>query len=96
MSKVPRTVLVGLFAGRAHLAVLNDSEARIKHAIRRRIPAEVGFVGGDLHDAALDDVIGVSDAKLNAYDCVTHCSIVILPCRLFVFRQDDAEQFQGG
>ena len=96
MAKVPRAVLVGLFAGRADLAILNHSETRIKHAIRRGIPAEVGFVGGDLHDAALDNVIGVRDAKLNAYDCVTHCSIVILPCRLFVFRQDDAEQFQGG
>ena len=85
VSKVSRAVLVGLLAGRADLAVLNHSETRIKHAIRRGIPAEVGLVGGDLYDAALDNVIGVSDAKLNAYDCVTHCTIVILPCRLFVF-----------
>lgn len=72
VSKMSGTQLVCLLAGGAHLAVLNHTKPRVKHAVRHGLVALVGLVCGNLHDTPLENVVGVCDAKLDANDCVTH------------------------
>lgn len=76
--------LVGVLAGGADLAVLNDAEAGIEDAIRHRLLRLVGLVGGNLHDAPLENVVGVCNAKLNSSDDVAHFTSYTVPCKVFV------------
>jgi len=72
VSKVTRAILVGQLACRADLAVLNHAEARIEHAIGNCLGGLICLVSCDLDHAALQDVVRISDTKLNTDDCVTH------------------------
>ena len=83
VTEMTRTVLVCLLAGRADLAILNDTELGVKDAARNRLTALVGLVCRNLDHTALDNVVGARNAELNAYDCVAHdayllCSMYIL------------------
>lgn len=84
VTEVSGAELVGVFAGGTDLAVLNDSEAGIKDAIRHRLSRLIGFVGGNLHDAPLENVVGVCDAELNSGDCVAHFTSYTVLCKVFV------------
>jgi len=72
VAKVSGTELVGLLTRRADLTVLNDAKSSIKDAIGNGLIALVGLVSGDLHNRPLGKVVGVCDAKLDAYNCITH------------------------
>jgi len=72
MAEVSRTELVGLLARRADLTVLNDAKPSIEDAIGNGLIALVGLVCGDLYNRALGKVVGVCNAKLDAYNSVTH------------------------
>jgi len=72
VAKVSGTELVGLLTRRADLTVLDDTKSSIKDAIGNGLIALVGLVSGDLHNRPLGKVVGVCDAKLDAYDSVTH------------------------
>ena len=85
VSEVTRAELVRLLAGGADLPILNDTEACIKHAIRNRLVALVGLVGGDFHDGALANILGIRNPKLNSNDSVAHDAYSYALCRFFRF-----------
>lgn len=72
MSKVSRAVLVRLFAGGAHLAILNDAETGIEYTIGNGLVALIGLVSSDLDDGALANIFGIRNPKLDSNDSVTH------------------------
>jgi hypothetical protein len=85
-----RAVLVGLLAGRADLAILDDTEFGVKDTIRDCLTALVGLVCRNLDHTALDNVVGGRDTELNTYDRVAHvayllCSVYILSVLLREF-----------
>jgi len=84
VTEVAGAELVGVLAGRTDLAVLDDAESRIKDAIRDGLARLIGFVGSNLHDTPLEDVVGVCDAELNSGDCVSHFTSYTVLCKVFV------------
>ena len=84
MTKVSRTELVRMLACRTDLAVLNHAEAGIEDAIRYRLTRLIGFVGRNLHDTPLKNVVGVCDAELNSGDCIALFTSYTVLCKVFV------------
>ena len=72
VSKVSRAELVRLFAGGAHLAILNDAETGIEYTIGNGLVALIGLVSSDLDDGALANIFGIRNPKLDSNDSVTH------------------------
>lgn len=95
VTKVTRTELVGVFAGRTDLAILNDTEARVEDAVWNRLARLIGLVGGNLHDTPLEDVVGVCDAELNSGDCVAHFTSYTVLCKVFVLGKKASVAFQN-
>ena len=85
VTEVSGTILIRVLAGRTDLAVLDDTEPRIKHAICNRLTRLICFVSCNLHDTPFENVVGVCDAKLNASDCVAHFTSYTVLCKVFVF-----------
>lgn len=88
VTEVTGTELVRVLAGGTDLAVLNDSEARIKDTVRHRLSRLIGFVGGNLHDAPLENVVGVCDSELNSGDCVSHVYFLYCSLQSIRFRNE--------
>ena len=84
VSEMTRTELIGVLTGGADLAILNDTKSGVKDAIRNRLLRLVGLVGGNLHDAPLENVVGVCNAKLNSGNCVAHFTSYTVLCKVFV------------
>lgn len=84
VSEVTWAELIRVLAGGADLAVLNDAEASIEDAIRHGLLRLIGLVGGNLHDAPLENVVGVCNAKLNSSDDVAHFTSYTVLCKVFV------------
>ena len=72
MSKMTWALLVGLFAGRTLLAILNDTKTSIKDSIWHRLITLIGLVCCDFDNTALPNVFGVRNTELNACNCVSH------------------------
>ena len=84
VSEMARTELIRVLTGGTDLAILNDAKSSVKDAIRNRLLRLVGLVGGNLHDAPLENVVGVCNAKLNSGNCVAHFTSYTVLCKVFV------------
>jgi len=94
MTKVTRTELIGVFAGWADLAILNDTETRIKDTVRDRLARLIGLISCNLHDTPLQNVVGVCDAELNSSDSVAHFTSYTVLCKVFVLGRKASVAFQ--
>ena len=74
MTKVSLALQIGVFAGGAHFARVDDAESRIKDTAGDGVIALVGFVGDNLDDATAKNFIRRDDTELNTGDEVGHSS----------------------
>ena len=72
--KVALALEIGVLAGRADAAALDDAEPCVKDSARNRVVALMRLVGDDLHDRATQNLLGGRDAELYSYD--RHCILI--------------------
>lgn len=90
VTEMPRALQVRVATRRADLSILGGTKARIKDAARNGLISLVVFVGGDLDDTLLENILGAPDAKLDADDLVAHLvAVLFLSFRRFVFAAYD-------
>lgn len=84
VAKVALALEIGVLAGGADAAALDDAEPCVKHAARDGVAALLGLVGDDFDDRPPEDLLWGSDAELDAYD--RHCILICCGSNIFAIR----------
>ena len=84
VAKVTLALEVGVLAGGADATALDDAEPGVKHAAGDGVAALLGLVGDDFDDRPPEDLLGGSDAELDAYD--RHCILICCGSNIFAIR----------
>jgi hypothetical protein len=82
VSEMSLALKIRVFAGRADLTALDNTEPGIKDTAGNRVICLMGLVGNNFDDGSPEDLFRRSDPKLNAYN--GHCILIRLSRNIFL------------